>query len=76
MGRKGGWRHAPGNVRMTDSGHPKLALCDNLGGEGVGRSVGGGSGWRRYLYAYGQFMLTYSKKHHDIVKQLSSYLNK
>ena len=36
MGRKGGWRHAPGNVRMTDTGHPKLALCDNLGGEGVG----------------------------------------
>ena len=31
-GRKGGWHHTPGNVCMTDTGHPKLALCDNLGG--------------------------------------------
>ena len=43
LGRKGGWRHASGNVRMTDAGHPKLVLCDNLG-------VGWGGQWEGAQY--------------------------
>ena len=40
--------------------------------DGVGREVGGGSGWRGHRYAYGRLILMYGKKHYNVVKQLSS----
>ena len=49
------------------AGHPKLALWDNPEG-GVGREVGGGSGWRGHIYNCGWFMLMYGKSHHNIIK--------
>ena len=42
--------------------------------DGVGRQVGGWSGW--VTHACGRFILIYGKNHHNIVKQLSSNLNK
>ena len=32
--------------------------------------MGGGSGEREHRYAYGQFMLTYGKNHHNIIRWL------
>ena len=36
--------------------------------DGVGRDVGGGSGWRGHIYTCSQFVLIYGKNHHNTVK--------
>ena len=42
----------------------------------MGWDVGGGSRERGHIYTYGWFMLMYGLNQHNIVKQLSSNLNK
>ena len=46
---------------------PKASALWQPGGM---REVGGGSGEREHRYAYGQFMLTYGKNHHNIIRWL------
>lgn len=38
--------------------------------DGTGRDVGGGSGWKVHMLAYGRFTLMYGKNHRNIVNNL------
>ena len=57
---------------MHEAGHPVLVLWDNPEGWGVEGGKSGIHNWGgvTHVYTCGQFMLIYSKNHHNIVIML------